>query len=191
MPLNPTPELIATYLRKWQRLEKYRLQEASLGLLFRSLCPENRVIQHVLLKVSALNDFYSTHVLDTFIVAKHILGMKIDTRLKKHDGTLVNAIANVSMGTKTRTFYSFASKYCNHHEPLGFPIYDSYVVKMLMHFQRSSGFGDFEKEDLKEYQRFVETIKQFQRHYKLASCSLREIDIFLWVAGKECFPRSY
>jgi len=55
--LSPCPDLIAEYLSKWQQLENYRLQEDSLGLLFHNLCPENKKIEHVLLKVSALNEF--------------------------------------------------------------------------------------------------------------------------------------
>ena len=80
-PEMPSPSLMSKYLRKWEKLENYQLQEASLGLLFHSLCPENKKIEHVLLKVSALNDFYSTNIFDTYSVAKHILKMNIDAQL--------------------------------------------------------------------------------------------------------------
>jgi hypothetical protein len=61
-PITPSPSLISEYLGRWEQLENYKLQQASLGLLFHNLCPENKKIEHVLLKVSALNDFYSTNI---------------------------------------------------------------------------------------------------------------------------------
>lgn len=191
-PPKPTPAVISKYLKKWKTLEKYRLQEASLNLLFQKLCPENKRIDHVLLKVSALNDFYSTNIYATYPVAKHILSKKIDRRLKAGDCSLVNEIAKVSIkkGT-TKNFYSFASKYCSHHNPKIFPIYDSYVEKMLIHYKRKDRFDHFTKADLKDYERFVNIIGNFKMSYELKEFSLREIDIFLWIAGKESFPRNY
>lgn len=188
---SPRPELIIEYLNKWDKLENYKLQEASLSLLFRELCPENRTIEHVLLKVSALNDFYSTNIFDTFTVAKHILDHRIDIHLKNYNYEIVNTIAAISIKGKTRNFYSFASKYCSHHEPEVFPIYDSFVEKMLLHYRKSDHFYGFEQGDLKKYARFIKIIKQFKQHYGLEDFSLREIDIFLWLAGKEFFPKKY
>jgi hypothetical protein len=190
-PLTPSPSLMSEYLGKWGQLENYRLQEASLGLLFHSLCPENKKIEHVLLKVSALNDFYSTNIFDTYSVAKHILKKDIDTRLEANDYSLVNDIARISISGKSKNFYSFASKYCSHHKPISYPIYDSFVEKMMLHYKATDGFNGFDKGDLKDYGRFIEIIKSFQSFYKLEKFSLREIDIFLWLAGKEWFPKKY
>lgn len=190
-PLTPTPDLLSEYLSKWKQLENYRLQEASLGLLFHSLCPENKKIEHVLLKVSALNDFYSTNIFDTYSVAKHILTKDIDDRLKKDDHSLVNDIAQISIKNKTKNFYSFASKYCSHHKPTSYPIFDSFVEKMLLHYKSADNFDTFDKVDLKSYGRFIKVIRSFQSFYNLYKFTLREIDIFLWLAGKDWFPRNY
>jgi hypothetical protein len=38
---------------------------------------------------------------------------------------------------------------------------------------------------------FVQIIMAFQKFYGLGNFSLRQIDIFLWLAGKEIFPRTY
>ena len=190
-PLTPSPSLISEYLGKWEKLENYRLQEASLGLLFHSFCPENKKIEHVLLKVSALNDFYSTNIFDTYSVAKHILNKNIDARLGANDFSLVNDIATILIKRKTKNFYSFASKYCSHHKPNNYPIFDSFVEKMLLHYKSADQFNAFAKDDLKNYEKFIEIIKNFQSFYKLENYSLREIDIFLWLAGKEWFPRKY
>jgi len=46
-PQAPSVSLVNEYLRKWETLEKYTLQETSLALLFRELCPRNDEISHV------------------------------------------------------------------------------------------------------------------------------------------------
>ena len=182
---------MSKYLGKWEQMENYKLQEDSLNLLFLSLCPENKKIEHVLLKVSVLNDFYSTHIFDTYSVAKHIIKNDIDTRLKANDYSLVNDIARISIKDKSKNFYSFASKYCSHHKPISYPIFDSFIEKMMLHYKAIDGFNSFAKGDLKDYGRFIEIIKSFQSFYKLEKFSLKEIDIFLWLAGKEWFPQKY
>lgn len=188
-PAQPTVGSVQGYMRKWDTLEKYTLQEASLRLLFSDFCPHNTDIVHVLLKVSALNDFYSTNIFDTHAVAKHIAALDVDGRITAGDPLLVNQIAFVTVGGKGRNFYSFASKYCNHHKPEAFPIYDSYVEKMLLHFQRTDKFAEFGKAALKQYDRFVQVILAFRRHYSLEQFTLRQIDIFLWLAGKDAFGK--
>ncbi|PTL36051.1 hypothetical protein CLG94_06350 [Candidatus Methylomirabilis limnetica] len=190
-PLTPSSSLVSEYLDKWEQLENYKLQEASLGLLFHGLCPENKQIEHVLLKVSTLNDFYNTNIFDTYSVAKHILKKDIDAQLGANDYFLVNDIAKISIKGKTRNFYSFASKYCSHHKPNNYPIFDSFIEKMLLHYKSTDRFNGFNKGDLKNYVHFIEIIKSFQSFYKLESFSLRQIDNFLWLAGKEWFPRNY
>ncbi|UTW70364.1 hypothetical protein KHA80_07545 [Anaerobacillus sp. HL2] len=46
------------------------------------------------------------------------------------------------IGEKKKNFYSFATKYCSHHNPLDYPIYDSYVDEVLRHFRNRDGFSD-------------------------------------------------
>src|SRR2546423_772464 len=72
-PPEPSEPVISSYLAKWRMLENYRLQESSLSELFNKFCPQNTSIEHVLLKVSALNDFYSTNIFDTYSVARRIM----------------------------------------------------------------------------------------------------------------------
>lgn len=189
-PRHPSAELVKHYLRKWETLEKYVLQESSLALLFHDLCPGNDNIEHVLLKVSALNDFYSTNIFDTHSVAKHILTLGVTDRIAAGDHSLVNELALVSIGGKTRNFYSFASKYCNHHNADAFPIFDSYVYKMLMHFCRADKFATFKKDELKQYGHFVDIILAFRDYFGLQEFTLRQIDVYLWLGGKDAFQAS-
>ena len=81
-----------------------------------------------------------------------VLGSDIDQRLGNRDLALVNDIAEVKVnGQKTINFYSFATKYCSHHFPEDYPIYDSFVEKMLMPFKRVDKFYRCKKDDLKHY----------------------------------------
>jgi hypothetical protein len=188
---TPKPSLIKKYLRNWRQLENYQLQESSLKILFHSLCPHNEETELVLLKVSALNDFYSTHIYDTYAVAKHIVELEVDQRLAINDLSLVNEIALVPIGESVKNFYSFASKFCSHHKPDEYPIYDSYVEIMLVNYKNKDSFDRFAKVDLKRYEHFVKIIKAFREFYGLNDFSLRDIDRFLWLAGKEWFPKKY
>jgi len=191
LPKRPCAEIVSTYLNKWNTLENDILQEKSLSKLFNELCPDNKSIENVLLKVSALNDFYSTNIFDTYTVAKHILNIDIDDDLEEENISLVGKIAPVTISGKTRNFYSFASKYCSHHKPEAFPIYDSYVEKMLMHFKNKDRYAFFKKDELKNYSQFLNAIQEFKKYYNLDEFSLRQIDIYLWLAGKEYFPNKY
>ena len=190
MPLPvPKPENIKYYLERWKNFENYRLQERSLNKLFIDLCPENKNIEDILLKVSALNDFYSTNIYNTYEVANNILLHKIDDDLECGNTDLVDKIKPVTIDGKTRKFYSFSSKYCSHHKPETFPIYDSYVEKTLWNYKKKDNFACFKRNELKNYHTFVDAIMQFKQFYDLNDYSLREIDTYLWFTGKDYFPR--
>lgn len=178
---------VEKYLNAWTTLENYTLQEAALDKLFFVLAPDNACMEDILLKASALNDFYSTNIFSIFPVAKHILSLNIDGRLRQGDPTLVDAIKAVG----GRSYYSFASKYCSHHNPLAYPIYDSYVDKVLRHFRDADGFCAFESEELKRYDRFKEIVLAFRTFYRLEQYTLKEIDQYLWQLGKAFFPKNY
>ena len=79
---HPTKQEVEKYLNKWNTLENYVLQENSLDKLFFKTYPNNNDINDILIKCSSLNDFYSTNIYSIFSVAKHILNLKIDARLK-------------------------------------------------------------------------------------------------------------
>lgn len=188
---NPCKNEVEKYLKKWDSLENYVLQENSLNKLFFETYPNNNDINDILVKVSTLNDFYSTNIFSVFSVAKRILELNIDERLKNKDETLVNDIANVNINGVEKHFYSFATKYCSHHNPIDYPIYDSYVSKVLIYFNRKDHFSDFKKDDLKIYKKFKEVLVAFKKYYNIDEYNLKDIDRYLWQLGKECFPNSY
>ena len=175
------------YLKLWDGLENYVNQENTLNKLFFDLIPENKLIEDVLIKSSTLNDFYSTNIFSIFPVAKHNHELDIDERLKMGDISLVDDIADVNELNKR--FYSFATKYCSHHNPNVFPIYDSYLDKILRHFRRKDHFADFKNQDLKDYSRFVEILDEFTKFYNIDEYSRKDLDRYLWQLGKDYFKR--
>lgn len=187
---KPSKKVVNKYLEKWNDLENYVLQERSLKKLFIKTYPLNNDIDEVLIKVSSLNDFYSTNIFSPFKVAKHIVSLNIDPRLKNNDLKLVNEIAKVKVNEKKEiNFYSFATKYCSHHNPNNYPIYDSFVDKLLMHFKKMHKFSAFTKPELKEYAKYNRILSDFKTFYSLEGFSLKEIDKYLWLAGKDYFPK--
>ena len=182
---------VKRYLEKWQTLENYRLQEDALNKLFVELCPKNDNISDILLKVAALNDFYSTNIFSVFSVAQRIIELDVDKRLDEEDVNLLNEIQKVIISDKEKHFYSFASKYCSHHRPESYPIYDSYVDQVLRYFRNRDKFYKFKNGDLKEYSVFKRVLAEFQKFYDLQQFSLKEIDRYLWLFGKEYFPKKY
>ena len=186
---KPSVKEVEKYLQQWNTLENYVNQENSLNKLFFDVLPENKLIEDILIKCSTLNDFYSTNIFSIFPVAKHIYQLDIDKRLREGDLTLVNDIADVK--ELDRRFYSFASKYCSHHNPEQFPIYDSYVSKTLMHFKKVNKFAKFTNNNLKDYTVFKNVLNEFKTYYKLEQYSLKELDKYLWLLGKEFFKKQY
>lgn len=188
---DPSSKQIEHYLSAWDELENYHLQEDALDKLFFILCPMNVSMSDILLKVAALNDFYSTNIFSVYPVAKHILSLQIDERLKRGDVTLVSDIQKVTINGVERNFYSFATKYCSHHQPLEYPIYDSYVEKVLCYFRNRDKFASFKTSDLKDYAKFRGTLIDFRSFYSLDQYTLKEIDKYMWQLGKEYFPKNY
>lgn len=192
-PNPPTPEDVRAYLNEWSKREDYMVQDKALCLLCKELWPENTVIEHVLVKVAILNQFYSTNIFLPYVMAEHIVAKEIDQRLAQGDPQLVDEIATITFPGKTKSWYlySFASKYCNHHNSEAFPIYDNYVEKVLVHYKDINRFEQFAKSDLKQFARFAEVVRAFHQFFSLTEFSLREVDMFLFLVGKRCFPIHY
>ena len=189
---TPNKQQVLLYLNNWDKLDNYVLQESSLKKLFTKTYPNNTELDEILIKVCSLNDFYSTNIFSPFTIAKHIKTLDIDKNLARDELTLVDKISKVRMtGGKYRNFYSFASKYCSHHKPDTYPIYDSFVDKILVYFRKRDTFYDFSNNDLKNYQKFYEIILAFISFYNLEEFNVKDIDKYLWQLGKDYFPKSY
>ena len=175
------------FLEYWKNLPSYSNQEKALDKLFMGICKRNDNIEDILIKCSSLNDFYSTNIFDIHTVAQHILSLKIDERLKNGDLSLVDEISHVEVNGKLHTFYSFATKYCSHHNPERYAIYDSYVEKVLLSMNSRDHFMKFKQEELKVYETYMRVIKAFQQRYGLMQYNIKRLDQYLWQLGKWYF----
>ena len=185
----PSVSKVNEYILKWDLLDDYVSQERALDKLFLELCKYNNCIEDILIKCSALNDFYSTNIFKVHNVAMHYLHKNIDRRLKEGDLSLVEDLAHITISGKSFNFYSFASKYCSHHRPDIYPIYDSYVHQLMKYFRNRDGFCIFKEKDLRNYQSYYAIIQEFQKFYGLDSFTVKQIDKYLWLLGKEAFNR--
>jgi len=189
---RPSQKEVKRHLKLWYSFENYALQENSLTKLFTKTYPLNNNFSDVLIKASALNDLYNTNIYSTFTVAKHILTLKIDKDIRKGNLVIVNKIADIKINSKKRiNFYSFATKYCSHHKPMIYPIYDSYVGKTLIYFKKKDNFYNFSQRDLKTYATYKNILINFKKHYGLEAFNLRQIDKYLWQVGKKYFSKKY
>lgn len=188
---QPCAAEVEKYLQKWDELDGYPEQEKALDELFLHLCPQNKSLPDILLKCAVLNTFYSTNIYSITPVARHILELDIDSRLSMGKLTLIGELQRVTISGKEMHFYSFATKYCSHHQPELYPIYDSYVEKMLCYFRNVDGFFGFRDNELKDYRFFKSVLARFQVAYGLEEYSIKDIDKYLWQLGKTYFPNKY
>lgn len=183
----PSVEDAEWFLNYWKELPSYSHQESALDKLFMVLCPKNDNIEDILIKCSSLNDFYSTNIFDIHTIAQHILSLDIDERLKRGDRSLVDEIAHVEVNGKDHFFYSFATKYCSHHQPERYAIYDSYVEQVLLSMNKREHFSNFKREDLKDYSKYMSVIRAFQQRFGLMQYNIKLLDQYLWQLGKWYF----
>jgi len=158
--------------------------------------PENTNPNHVMLKVVALNAFYSTkipiysdRIPTVYEVVRHIVGLNIDAPLTQGQENVVELIANVDVNGRHQRNYSFATKYCNWHQQDVFPIYDSCVSGYLWHLKKHGFIEPFHRQDLDSYPKFKEIVKKFRDSFDEDCFNFKDIDKFLYVRGTNLLPR--
>ena len=183
---RPSAEIVDYYIAQFYEGEKSSTFDKALKLLFEQF-PNNNQFEFVLLKVTTLNTLYATGILGIYEVAQRIFQLSIDQRLSQGDLSLVEDLAHVEYRNgHTRRNYSFATKYCSWHNPIAFPIYDSYVDYILWQYQKRFRFANFFRYELfNSYLRFVAVLSDFQTFFELENYSLKQLDNFLWGYGYE------
>ena len=189
-PPEPSSEEVKKYLNQRKTDEVLSYSEKSLNNLFRVFSLNNN-LDEIIVKVCTLDVIFSANASRWFFeVSKHILNYDFDNKFKNKEFD-VNKFALIKVKdiknnkTKERNFYSFATKYCNHHNPLEYPIYDFYVDEILWYFMEEE--LNQKRSNLKKYPTFKETIIKFKKKFKLEEFNLKEIDKYIWLLGKEFF----
>lgn len=190
IPQIPSVELVQHYLDVFQADERYFLADRAILDLVEKF-PKNAELEHILLKVTAINDLYGTNIYATFTMAHHIHTLRIDPELAATSTEIVDKIAAAEFSGKPRNVFSFASKYCSWHDPLNYPLYDSYVEKLLLAYRRKDKFTKFKNADLRRYCEYKRIVLSFREHYQLGCFSFKQLDKFLWLYGKELYPKKY
>ena len=193
----PSDKLIADYIIKFKNSNRYFPADEAIIELIKKF-PENKKLEHVLIKCTVINRLYSTNVLNIVEIAKHITHLNIDKDIKDGKPEMVMKIAkghgiinSKSKISSERFFYSFATKYCHWHNENEYPIYDSYVCKMLIEYNKQCKFfeNSFIKENLKDYEKYKKIYFKFIEKYKLSN-NLKNIDKFLWLYGREQYTQN-
>lgn len=190
MQYVPCETELINYNNHWwnsEELSRYVYQESALNWLFikNAATRANTDINVVLIKCSVLNDFYSTHIENLNPVAQNIVLIPgIDQKMERGDDSLIDKIAK----SGNRYNYSFATKYCSHHYPDKFPIFDRYVKLTLLALRKKfPQIMPSPKEDLRDYSIFRRVIDSFRSYFGLQKYSYKEIDRYLWLLGKRYF----
>ncbi len=195
----PTPAEVQKWNVEWnkRKMGNYQAQENILEDLFQNKYPSNTDYEKVLLKVVVLNEFYSTGIINPRNVAERLCSLAVDKKLESGSMDLVNKIADVTVGKGSlRNFFSFATKYCNFHRPEVYPIYDSFVCKVLASLRNRDGFCEFTTNDLRNAETFKHVIDEFERVYNLIDpdtntyYDYKKLDRYLWLLGKYYFKKT-
>lgn len=191
LPPRPSAESVSEWKKKWNETNGYPEQEMALEKLFQQLLPENKELSDILIKVCTLNDFYSTNLYKVLDVAKCIKEMNLDERLNSPNALpeYVDILNEEVYKITNKHIYSFATKYFSHHKSDIYPIYDSYVHKLLSYYRDTYHFFDFKDKKLLTYVGFYEVYDRFKQYFDLTEFTAKEIDKFLWQVGKHHFPK--
>jgi hypothetical protein len=185
---TPSPEQVRTYLGRWRDSVNEKI-DVALRTAFVAM-PRNTDVGEVAVKIAALNGLYATNIFGVVQVARHIVSLDIDARLAENAAhpDLIEKIANVSIGGKRRRNYSFTTKYCSFHSPDVYAIFDSLVAEvlntLLKQGERFDTFAPGERWGA-DYAVWHRSISRFRTHYGLEEFSIRDIDKYLWMLGKE------
>ncbi len=186
----PSNSEVEKYLKLWNDNEFYNLSQKSLNNLFKTF-PLNNNLDEILVKVCTLDVIFGAGVNKWFFkISNNILNYDLDKKLKDNTLEINDFVEKIKIqrkdGKEMRP-YSFASKYCSHHKPNEYPIYDSYVDEVLWLFMKEE-LGK-KRIRLKNYSIFKEILIKFRSKYELEKYSLKEIDQYIWLLGKEYFNR--
>ncbi len=171
VPLTMTQIEAANRLHR--KLIQWRVTDRALHTLQEDL--PGFEIEATLLKVVSVNQLYGTNVYAVVRMAQHVTEVMQDAG-GMEDADLVEELATLT-GRKHR---SFASKFAHFFIDMErFPIFDSFAVKMVAYHLEAR---ELARDSAHPYRAFVENICKLKRYAGL-SCTTKELDRYLWLAG--------
>ena len=189
-PIPLLPEAQGVFNNKWTypSMKSFAPKKALIDYLFKTLYPSNTNLYEVHLKVSILNQFYSTKIFAVTKMANGIVLANIDADIQAGKISAVEKIAHIL----PRKNYSFASKYCAMHNPLAFPVNDrivrGYLASVIAKGNLNGFSGGKTVNDFKmrtDYKYYKDVYDAFQSQYGLTSLKYQEIDAYIWITCKE------
>lgn len=154
---------------------------------------EKNIIAYNYVKAAIIDYAYSTRVKHMDDLVLNITNIKnFDSLVNKGEPNLINNMKKVALNNDEEINYlSFSSKYCHIYNPKEYPIYDSYVERVLRTYQKQFHFFDeserkITKESLKDYVFYKEVVDAFISKYKsIGIDNYEKFDRYLWTIGKE------
>lgn len=176
--------LLPSLLEKFKIEEHYFTGDERVFEVFEKY-PINIDRDTVIEKVSCLRDAQTRETGADNYLADHILKLNIDSLLEIRDTKVVDKIANVQVGSNEVTLYHFASRYCNHHFPDDYPVYNIQVIPIcgtlfpeIMH-ESNSMQGNIIYADFKKAMILV------RKGLHLEKLNFYELDKILWAHESE------
>lgn len=189
---RPSCTEVDKYLKRWKSDDNLLYSDIALKRLFTETYPKNISLCDIIAKAAALNSIYSTYIYSFYPIAKSILSLNVDERLRVGDETLVKDILSSFKQDGAMEHFSFATKYCSFHNQEAFPIYDKYVDEILWYFNGLEKFSKYRRGDIQEkhdYLKFKSVLRDFRSCFGLEKYSTKELDQFLWQFGKDYFSK--
>jgi len=180
VPLLPTQ--IAAAERLHARSRQWEVSDGALHALAKRFPDFGD--EAVVLKSVAINALYGTNIFAITRMAEHVKGVIAKSDLASAGPELVEQLAALPKTAgqkKPRLYFSFASKFAHFFiDPERFPILDNYAAKTLVFHL---GEKNMAKRPGHPYLAFVENLLRLRTAADL-TCSTRELDHYLWVAGE-------
>jgi len=180
VPLLPTQ--IAAAERLHARSRQWKVSDGALHALAKRFPDFGD--EAVVLKSVAINALYGTNIFAITRMAEHAKGVIAKTDLASVGPELVERLAalpKTASQKKPRLYFSFASKFAHFFiDAERFPILDNYAAKTLAFHL---GDKNLVKRPGHPYLAFVENLLRLRAAASL-TCSTRELDHYLWVAGE-------
>ncbi|MBK7880975.1 MAG: hypothetical protein WBP33_04635 [Saprospiraceae bacterium] len=147
----------------------------------------NKDKHEILIKAVAINQIYSTAILNIYpVVDKIFTNTEIDQRVSiNYYIKLVDKIAEINWiakngKNKRRCNLSFSSKYVHFLSNKAIPIYDSYVWILITGYLNQNSQTKIRTNEPKNYSEFYIIYKEFVNLFNLNTLNVYKIDKFLW-----------